>query len=347
MKHFSLLSLTCILVSSVCAETVFTIPQGYTRITIPAAASSSSPTLTSVSINLFNNLTYSGTAVISADFDPDPDSDTDTTDTAQTVTSAGATWTADEWIATPHLAHIVNANGAEESFLIVGNTTDTLTLDGGFDLLADSRFNSATTVKIREANTIGSVLGTDNTPFTQNDLVYVWDGSAWESFVTFGGDWFAASGSNAGDDVTDAVIFPEEGLFIQRNETTDATLTFFGEVPTLSRAATVVGESASFISTSFPVGDTEEGATLASLNINSIPGWSTDDSVFVWSGSEWIGFVEFSGNWFFSTGSNAGNDANTYIVDANSAVFLSRSSSGSASNSGVTIPVPYTLDPVE
>lgn len=136
-------------------------------------------------------------------------------------------------------------------------------------------------------------------------------------------------------------------LYIQRGETSDAILTFQGEVPVLGQAATVVGGASSFISTSFPIGDTAEGVTLASLNINSVANWSTSDQVYVWVDSRWVGFLEFGGDWYFSTGPNAGSNANDYVVATNSAVFISRTSSGSASNSEVSMSVPYSIDPVD
>ena len=212
MKHVFYI-LGCVLIGSVCAETGFSVPQGYTKVTIPSAASSSSPTFTAISVNLFNDLEYSGAAVIANDFDADPDSNPATIGSSQTITAAGAAWSVNEWTVTPHLAHIVNANGDEESFLIVSNTANTLSLDGGFDLLSDLRFSSATSVKIRAAHTMASILGADNTPLTLNDRVFLWDG-AWQAFVPFAGDWYYMSGPNSGNTANSAVVFPDEGLSI-------------------------------------------------------------------------------------------------------------------------------------
>ena len=231
---------TLLTVPLLAQNTVFTIPQGYTRITIPGATGGS-PTLTVISANLFNDLEFSDNAVINADFDADPDGNADTSDTTQTITVSGAPFTTNQFGTEPYLAQIINASGDEEAFLISAHTTNTITVDASFDLLTNSRFNTDSTVKIRKANTVGSILGTTATPFTSTDRVFIWDGDSWQTLIAVNGDWFFFGGPDSGMNATGAVIFPYEGIFIQRAETTDAILTFFGEVPIAPQASTVPG----------------------------------------------------------------------------------------------------------
>ena len=339
------LPLLSILALPLFATTVFTIPQGYTKITIPAA-SGGTPSLTAISTNLYNDTEFSGTVTINADFNADPDSDLTTTDTSQTLTVSGASFTTGEFTTDPYLAYLINASGAEEAFLITDHTATTLTLDGAFDLLADSRFTTSSTLKIRKANTVGSILGTTDTPFSSNDRAYIWTGSNWQTLIAASGNWFFIGGP--GGLATDAVIFPEEGIFIQRTETTDAVLTFFGEIPSTPQTTTVAGLSSAFISTRFPSGDATSaqgivGHRLADLDIDEIPGWNSTDRAFHWNGSEWQTLISAGSSWFFIGGALNGTSANDLIVEANSALFLSRSSAGTASASTLTLELPYPI----
>ena len=195
---------------------VYTIPEGYTKIPI-AAGTAGGPTLTAISATLLNDLEHSSAVTINADFNGGAGT--------QTATVTGATWSAGQWTGVPHLAYLVNGSGSEEAFLISSHTGDTLTLSTTFNLLADSRFPANTTVKIRKANTVGSILGTTTTPFTSSDRVFIWDVDHWQTLLTFGGNWAYLGGPNAGQSATNAVIFPEEGIFVQRAELTAADMT--------------------------------------------------------------------------------------------------------------------------
>ena len=338
--------ITSIFTCFLSAQTVYTIPQGFTRITIPAATSPDQPSLTAISATLLNQSIFAGSVTVGA-FNADPDSNPATPEASQSITAAGASWTSGQFTSAPHLAYIVNANDAEEAFLITSHTSDTLTLDVSFNLLDASRFDSDTTVKIRPANTIGALLGTTSTPFTPNDQVFLWDGQNWQSYIPFNGNWFLGSGPNAGTVATDTIIYPEEGLFVQRSENSAATIAFLGEVPVKPQASTVSGNASFFVSTRFPVGNAAEGTPsgipLPDLNIDTIPNWSVDDNVYVWSGTDWTGFIEFGGDWFFATGPDAGTSANSFLVSAETAVFITRQSSGSASASALSVPLPYAI----
>ena len=319
---------------------VYTVPNGYTKIPI-APGTAGGPTLTAISATLLNDLEHSSAATINASFVGDPTN-------TQTVTVTGATWTANQWTGVPYLAYLVNSSGSEEAFLISSHTADTLTLSTTYDLLADTRFPASTTVKIRKANTVGSILGTTTTPFTPSDRVFIWDDGTWVTLATFGGNWAYFSGPNLGNPATNAVIFPEEGIFVQRADLTAAELTLFGEVPSAPQASTVAGASSYFVSTRFPVGDTPAvnptGMRLQDLNIHDIPGWSTTDRAYFWDGTQWITLAAFGSNWAYFSGPNVGNPANDLVVPANSALFLTRASSGTESASPLNIPLPYTVE---
>ena len=338
------LFLTCALIAPICAETVYTVPQGYTKLTIPAATDASTPSLSVISATLLNDVEFSGQITIEDDYDADPDNDSATTQGAQTITATGTAWTADEWTTDAHLAYLINSSGSEEAFLITSHTATTLTIDARFDLLADSRFSASTTIKIRKANTVGSILGTTETPFTPLDRVFLWTGSDWQALVAVVGNWRFLGGPSNNQNANDAVVFPEEGIFVQRSETTDATLTLFGEVPALSQASTVPGASSQFVSTRFPVGDSPTGIRLDALGIELIPDWSPLDRAYFWTGTEWQTLVFAASNWRYLGGDNNGQIADNLLVPPSSALFLTRASAGTGSESPLNVPLPYTMD---
>ncbi len=343
MKLLRLL-LYCVFLAPLCADTVYTVPQGYTKLTIPAAVDESTPSLSVISATLLADVEYSGQITVENNYDADPDSDPLTNQGAQTITATGTAWAANQWTTEAHLAYLVNGSASEEAFLITSHTTTTLTIDAPFDLLNNSRFPASTTVKIRKANTVGSILGTTETPFTTSDRVYLWTGEAWQTLVAAGGNWIFVGGDSNGQPANNAVVFPEEGIFVQRGETTGAVLTLFGEVPAISQASTVPGVSSQFVSTRFPVGDSPGGIRLDALNIEQIPGWSVNDRAYFWTGTEWQTLVFAGGNWIFVGGDESGQPANGLLVPPSSALFLTRASTGTGSESPLNVPLPYPVD---
>jgi hypothetical protein len=83
---------------------------------------------------------------------------------------------------------------------------------------------------------------------------------------------------------------------------------------------------------------------LQDLNINDIPGWSTNDRAYFWDGAQWITLAAFGSNWAYFSGPNVGNAANDLVVPANSALFLTRASVGTESASPLNVPLPYTVE---
>lgn len=333
--------ITHLLTLSLClpllGQAVFTTPEGYTKIPI-AAGTAGGPTLTAISATLLNGLEHSSGATVVANFATDE----------QDVTVTGATWTANQWTGVPYLAYLTNTDGSEEAFLIASHTADTLTLSTTFDLLSATRFPASTTVTIRKANTVGSILGTTTTPFTISDRVFIWDVDSWQTLVNLGGNWGYFGGPNNGNPANDVVVFPEEGLFIQRGELSAAELTLFGEVPSTPQASTAATASSYFISTRYPVGDSPAinptGIELQNLGIQDLPNWGITDRVFAWTATGWQTFVYLGGSWGYFGGPQNGQNADAFLVTPNSALFLTKNSAGTEAESPLTVPLPYVVD---
>ena len=339
MKILPLL-LTSALVGSLAADTVYTIPQGYTKVTISGASAVGEKKLTAISATLLQDVEYSGALTIGSFNDnPDPDADT------QSASVSGVTtWAADEWTSVPHLAYVTeaddlnNADGeppAEQAFLIMGNTTN-----GGLTLAATSdmtvNFPANSTVKIRKANTLSSIFASGVQNVNENDRVFIWDDSS-NSWVSFNyipdgpGLWIGPAGLS-----NDMVVFPEEGLFYSRTVTTDLELTLFGEVPAAPQLASIEGSG--FLSSRVPV-----NSTIGNLGVEN-SNWNADfDRLYVWKpdDGDWdsYNFIPIPGQaglWL-----KGGAPSNDDVVAAGSAVFLLRQTENAAGTGQVKTELPY------
>ncbi len=343
---FPILLLTSALVFPTSANTVYTIPQGYTKVKISGAPSAGTTSLTAISVTLLNDTAFSGSVAIdSGSFNPDPDSNPATLNGTQKINVSGQTWTAGQWTTIPHVAYVADGNGGEQAFLITShNTSGEITIVTTFSLTANvdhdkdpgtadqSRFPASTSIKIRPANTLGSIFSSQISDFVSDDRIFVWTGTEWTSFLKNGfGNW--APTTNSFGNANDAVIFPDEGMFILRSATSDINLTFFGEVPIVSQIANVKKQA--LLSNRVPI-DT----TLSGLGLNNSD-WQSDDRVFVWDGSSWVGYlVNGFGNWAPVT--NSFGNSNNLVISANSAVFVTRESEISdAADSAVITPLNY------
>ena len=348
MKILSLFFATA-LAYPLLAETIFTIPQGYTKVTIAGPATTGDSKLTSISASLLQDVGYAGSVTLGAytDNPSGPDS--------QALTVSGAAWTATQWTNTPHLAYVSvaddagNADGivpAEEAFLITANTAGGgLTLETSFDLA--TRFPATTTIKIRKANTLDSFFGSSSSSFAANDLVYIWGGGTWDSFqyVDFGGGFaFWASTTDGFTDVGPiTVIHPDEGLFVSRTVNSDIVITLFGEVPSAPQVTTIEGTS--FVASRFPI-DT----TLANTGIAN-SSWKANDLLYIWNPSaKWDSFqyVDFGGGFVYWASTTDGfTPVDDTVIAANSAMFVVRAEAVSGESGGTTSILPYTVDTVE
>lgn len=347
MKNFYLY-LVCALIAPLCAETVYTVPQGYTKVTIGASTASGS-TLTSISATLLNDVEFSGLVTIGA-YTENP-----TGPNSQSLTVSEASWTSGQWSDVPYLAYISvaddldNADGiapAEEAFYIQANTTTGgLTLETTFDL--SSRFPASTTLKIRRANTLDSFFGESSSNFAGADLVYIWNGTRWDSFQYIAGapGYWASTTDGFTDVGPITIIRPDEGVFVSRTTNTEIVLTLFGEVPSAPQISTIRG--ASFIASRFPVDTTLIDTGIANAS------WNPADLLYIWNqdalpSAKWDSYQFIAGapGYWASTTDGFTPVDNTPIT-ANSAIFVVRSLDVGGAEGGTTSNLPYTLNTSE
>lgn len=322
-----------LLAAPVHAQVSYTKASGYVQVTVAGN------TLGAVSATLQNKSDHTSNSTINDDWVDSVPQTPPTPDipAQQTVTVAGAGWDVDEW-ASGHLAYIVDSSGGEEAFLILSNTSDTLTIATDFDLLDATRsIPNVTSISLRKAQTVGDLFGVGaaNTDFTLGDKVYLWNGSGWTTYFLDGAyNWRKIGSFNPanGD-----VVYPDEGIFIERNDETDLTLTFFGDVPGLAQVTTMPGPGLQFVSSRYPV-----ETTIGELGFHNLPNWqqgSGGDLVYIWTGTGWSTYFHTAGGWRkIGTFDTVDNDP----VNPDSAIFVSRKGVSGLAESANFHTLPYT-----
>lgn len=334
------------LLSSLSAETIFTIPQGFTKITIAGADEPGATKLTAISASLMNEPSFQGPVALGTYTDePDPGPD------SQTLIIDGVTWSPTQWTNEPHLAYLSmaddagNADGlppAEEAFLIIDNDeSGTLTVDTKFDLA--TRFPADTKITIRKALTLNSFFGDSSENFASSDLVYLWSGSRWQAFqfVQLLGSGFWAATTAGFTDVGDTtIIYPDEGLFISRTEESSIVVTLLGEVPIAPQISTI--EGAAFVASRFPVDTTILDTGIANDN------WQDSDLLYIWNQTaspspkwESYQFVRIVEPGFWASTSAGFTPANNTVIAANSAMFVVRANPLSAEDAATISTPPF------
>lgn len=331
MKHITITTLAAMLLGTTGAFAVesaaYTKPSGFVTITIAPAPAEGQSKLTAFSVALRNSALEFGDSTSIA---------------ATTLTKTGAGWTVDEWKSEPHILYITNDAGAEEGFLITGNTTDTLTVATPIDLTL--RYGTGVRAySIGKAHTFGNLFGTTSVDFRSGnfstaDLLYIWDGSNWITYYHSGSAWKkTGSLSTSNDDV----IFPDEGLFVLRRGTEALNLVLTGSVPTKPQVSTIPGNQLTMVATRYPV-----GTTVSQLGFQNLPGWSdgsisSGDRFYLWNGDNWLVYYRSGGNWKRSGSLSVVNDE---VIPNNVLLFVQRESSSTDTNSGNTHIMPYNLD---
>ena len=310
--------------------TVATVPVGFTTATIAAATDASTPTSTVISVPFYQTAAFAGPVT--------------SVDSASAVSSSSASWTANQYAATPFLLHFKSGNTVGRYFLITANTSTQLTVaNRGYDLTTIAA--AADTFEILPAYTLGTLFPTSGLQFqtgpsaSQADNILLWNGTTWDTFYNNGNNWKKGGNLAIQDGV---ILYPDEGLFIIRRATTPVTLTFVGTVPSTTERSDLVGPASTFVSNRFPV-DT----TLLSVGFQNLPNWlsgssaSQADNVYIWNGTTW-GFFYYNGTNWRKGGSLV--NANTQAIPSGTAMFVIRQSTATGTSGTLAQNLPYTLN---
>jgi len=337
--HYLVLSVCC----AAAVQAVTTSPVGLNTIKIPAG-SLANPSFTTFSFPLSNIAEFTGTI--------------SSVDNATQVTLNGATWTENQFVSdsAPRLARIMSGTSVGRLFLVVGNTTNQLTLDFS-NTLTITDLNLAVAVgdsiQIVPANTLATLFGTtpSSTPAVQfltgasaaqADNLWILSRQTWETYYHNGTNW-RRSGSLTNQNNT--IIYPDEGVLVAHIDPAVLYLTFTGTVPLTNQKTDISGTGSTFLANRFPV-DTQ----LVNLGIHSLPGWLTGasasaaDNVWAWNPVKaptpgWDIYY-YNGTIWKKSGSLA--NQNTATIAAGTALIIIKN--GSSSSATLDQVLPYPLD---
>jgi uncharacterized protein (TIGR02597 family) len=336
-------------VSFASAQSVTTIPVGFTTAAVTPAVDGSTPSSSVVSAPFYAVADFQG-AVSSID-------------SSNQVSISGAAFTTNQFVgsstATPHLARLKSGNSVGRFFLITANTATQLTLDtatAGYTLTTGAPSTTQAqvvvgdSVEIFPSNTLATLFGSTSAtvPFQQGtsanaaDNIYLFNGTSWDVcfFNNSTGHWRQVANLNNQD--TKAVL-PDRGIFVLRRATSPLSLTFLGTVPSTTERSDFGGPGSTFKAVRFPV-DT----TLGTLAFQNLPSWQPGtsangaDNVYLWEGTTWgvYFYNNVTGHW--RRVSNL-NNQDTKVIPLGTAMFVVRTSTAAGSNSTLTQTLPYSL----
>ena len=344
-RSVSLICLAAILalVSSVSAQSVTTIPVGFTTAAVTAAADVNNPASTVISVPFYAPASFVGGV--------------STVDSSNQLSITGAAFTPGQYAATPFLARLKSGASTGRFFIVSGNTATQLTLDtttAGYTLTTgapsttQAQVVAGDSVEILPANTLSSLFGSTagTVPFQQGssaslaDNVYLFNGSSWEVCFYNGTHWRQVANLNNQDN---KIVLPDRGIFLIRRGTGVLNLTFLGTVPSTTERTDLTGPGSTFKSNRFPV-DT----TLGALALQNLPSWQSNasaslaDNVYLWEGANWGVYFYNNTTSHWRRVSNL-NNQDTKAVPLGTAMFVIRQSAAAGSTSTFTQVLPYTL----
>ena len=340
LKKFALTTTIALLAVPAFAQTTATtVPVGFITVSIQAANPPSVPEQSAAfAVPLYNSADFQG-AVASV--------------TATTINFSGTPLTAGQFdqpaaVATPRAVRVKTAaNPASVGllFLVSLNTANQVTVTNAPNLTAILAAND--TVEIVRVNTFGSVFGTTtpilypNSNLTLADNVYILSknlgADLWQNYYHNGTNW-RRSGSGANQN--NAIIYPDEGVFIIHRGTSAVSLTVMGTVPSTAEQTDLFGAGSTFLANRFP-----SDLQLQNSGIHTSAGWVNNsdinaaDKVYIWNTGlqSWQTFYHNGTNW---RRSGSGANQNTTLIGSGTGVVISRSA---ATGSALTQALPYSL----
>jgi uncharacterized protein (TIGR02597 family) len=334
------------------AQSVTTVPVGFTTPAIPAAIDANTPSSTVISVPFYAVDATNFVGAVSS------------VDSSNQLSISGATFTnPNGFVTPPHLARLKSGSSVGRFFIITANTATQLTLDtatAGYALTSgtpsntQAQVNVGDSVEIFPASTLSTLFGftAATVPFQQGssagaaDNMYLFNGTSWDVYFFNGTTqhWRKSGNLNNQDNT---VVLPDRGIFIVRRATSPLNLTFLGTVPSTTERTDVAGAGSTFKSSRFPVDFTLAGATNP-LNLQTLSNWlggtsaGAADNVYLWEGTSWgvYFYNNTTGHWRKSGNLN---NQDTKVIPLGTAMFIVRQSTAQGNTSTLVQTLPYSL----
>jgi uncharacterized protein (TIGR02597 family) len=277
--------------------------------------------------------------------------------TSNTVGVTNVNWTSNQFVNGGVAYFVAIRTGAQagRTLLVIGNTSNTLTLDVEDTPLDSAEFAvsaGADTIELFQGDTLGSLFGStaDGNGFLSSGLkggtttrnadgVQLFDGTSLVTyfFNTTVGTWVMVNGGTTSRN--GLILYPDDGMLINRRGPT-GNLTILGRVPSTRLLTRFPGGSTSVTAIRFPA-DT----TLGGLNFGAPGTWlagsnaSAADTVSLWTGSKWeTYFKNLSNQWIKANGN--GGDQSAIVIRTGSSIRIVKKglATGPAAYFGQTLP---------
>jgi hypothetical protein len=279
--------------------------------------------------------------------------------TSNTIGAANVNWTPNQFVNGGAVYFVAIRTGAQagRTLLVIGNTSNTLTLDvedtplntAGFAVAA-----GADTIELFQGDNLGSLFGStaDANGFLSSGLkggtstrnadgVQLFDGTAFVTyfFNTTVGTWVLNGGTTNQNGL---ILYPDDGMLITRRGPS-GNLTILGRVPSTRLLTKFPGGTTSVVAIRFPA-DT----TLGGLNFGAPGTWlagsnaNVADTVSLWTGSKWeTYFKNLSNQWIKANGSNADQSATVIRTGSSIRIVKKGSTTGSATYFSQALPYSF------
>lgn len=279
------------------------------------------------------------------------------TSNALSVSDAG--WTPNQFASggVVYFAAIKTGLQAGRTLLVLGNTSNSLTLDVEDTPLDAAGFAvtpGADTFELFEGDSLGTLFGNSadangflpsglkgGTSRRNADNVQLFEGTvaATYFFNTSVGTWVMVNGGTISRN--GLILYPDDGLLLTRRGPT-GSLTILGRPPTTRLLTKVPGGTVAVMALRFPV-----NTTLGGLNFGEPGTWlagsssTVADTVSLWTGSRWDAyFKNLSNQWLRSGG--GGTDQSAILIPAGTSIRISRKGSATGPAAHLGQALPYT-----
>ncbi len=284
--------------------------------------------------------------------------------TGNSITVAASPFTSNQLAQSdsPYILKIASGTQAGRRMLITANTANTITVDVSDNSSSETPLNEVgfsvaqgDRIEIFPADTIAGIFGTNgpgdpiviaggssalvadtiniyNKATLRNDIIF---------FSTTLGHWRT---NTATTNINNRVIFPEEGLVINRRANRTATsLTIVGEVPKIRPLAKTTGSGSVITTSTLHPADT----TLAQLNIAN---WTksnnalTGDTLSIYNPltlKNDVYFQRTDNEWRLVGGGSV--NRNSVVIPAGTSFTVLKRNSATGANSFLSFELPYSL----
>lgn len=280
--------------------------------------------------------------------------------TSTTIGVTNVNWTPNQFVNGGVVYFVAIRTGAQagRTLLVIGNTSNTLTLDvedtpldtAGFAVAA-----GADSVELFQGDTLGSLFGSTadgngflssglrgGTTSRNSDNVQLFDGTAFITyfFNTTVGTWVMVNGGTITQN--GLILYPDDGMLITRRAPT-GNLTILGRVPSTRLLTKFPGGTTTVTAIRFPA-----NTTLGGLNFGAPGTWlagssaSSADTVGIWTGSKWETYFKNLNNQWVKTNGNSGDQSAT-VIRAGSSIRIIKKGSATGSAAYVGQALPYSL----